>query len=131
MLIELWERLRGYDKWVEIEAKVGASRERTIESVGRWGNRTSKLSDDVIIWVDKNGEKQNAGFTVDGDSRLFKLKSGNSITIRYNPSDPKMFYVRDLLYYKIRQFLAAAVVIAAAILVLAFSIWHHTPSANK
>jgi hypothetical protein len=26
MLIEIWERLRGYDKWIETEAKIESSK---------------------------------------------------------------------------------------------------------
>lgn len=40
MLIELWERLRGYDKWNEAQAKIESSTEKKTDEYCR-GNITA------------------------------------------------------------------------------------------
>jgi len=41
MLIELWERLRGYDKWIEANAKISSSDMEKIPYMNRSGTVVS------------------------------------------------------------------------------------------
>jgi hypothetical protein len=105
MLIELWERLRGYDKWVQTEAKIESSDIERKAHYGRDGSvNYSWASGDTITWTDTRGEHQTADFKVDDESPLYQLVSGEKVKIRYNPAIPNHFYYRDLLQSKVRRF---------------------------
>jgi hypothetical protein len=124
MLIELWERLRGYDKWVETKAIVESADQKKTTLVNRYGNKTDKwTSDDVIVWTDAQGHKQYADFTVDEPSKLFQLIDGETVTIRYNPSRPEEFYYRDLLRYRVRRFLQITLLVLFLVAFLSFLVW--------
>ena len=104
MFLELWERLRGYDQWVETQAAV----ERSDVSVTSYTGRSGEVIDtydagDVITWTDSSGEKQYATFEIEQDSPLFQLIGGESVTIRYDPAHPDRFYYRDLLRSRVRS----------------------------
>jgi hypothetical protein len=103
MLIELWERLRGYDKWVQTEAKVESSDLEKTPVVDRYGKVVSYSysSGDTLTWTDAAGEKQYADFTVPDDSPLYQLIGGETLTIRYDPAQPDRFYLRELLRTRI------------------------------
>ena len=99
MLIEIWERLRGYDKWIQTEAKIESSNLEEIKHYDRYGNQmeSSWASDDEVVWTDKMGQKQSAEFKVPEDSPIYQLLDGETVTIRYNPARPEEFYYRELL----------------------------------
>jgi hypothetical protein len=102
MLIELWERLRGYDKWIDVAASIESSKMRRIAHNGRDGSVSySYNSGNQLTWIDVQGAKHYAQFTVDDQSPLYELVGGESVAIRYNPSDPDRFYYRDLLQSRI------------------------------
>jgi hypothetical protein len=127
MLIELWERLRGYDKWVEAEARIESS-ETTYASVR---GRDCSRSDDIIVWSDSAGEKHRAPFTVPVDSPLFQLVQDSRIGIRYDPADPEQYYFRELLQSRIRKILSTAAAAALLLATLVFIGWLRTlASAN-
>ena len=84
MMIELWERLRGYDKWIEAEASVEKSRVETYPT--RYGD--THQSDDVLLWTDSKGERHRGYFEIDESSSLYQLIQDSKINIRYNPADP-------------------------------------------
>jgi hypothetical protein len=106
MLIELWERLRGYDKWVETDAMIESS---DLVSKGRrvgLGGVTPNLGSRVrIAWRSANGEKRTAEFNVDDESPLYQLVGAETVSIRYNPAKPGQYYFRDLLRSRIRRLL--------------------------
>ena len=98
MLIEIWERLRGYDQWVPAAAKVRSSRVQKTAHSDRSGNVTyTWASKDELIWADDKGQQHTAQFTVPDDSPLYQYVGGETVSIRYDPSDPDRFYFRDLL----------------------------------
>ena len=99
MLIEIWERLRGYDKWIETDATVESSEAANYQLHGR----DLSSSEDVIVWTDAGGEKHRAPFRVQADSPLFQLVQGSTISIRYNPADPEEYYFRELLQARVRD----------------------------
>ncbi len=102
MLIEIWERLRGYDKWVEAVAKVESSQVGETAHTQRSGNVSYTYdSDDVLVWTDHQGAAQRAYFRIPDDSPLYQLVDGAAITIRYNPANPEQYYLRDLLQTRV------------------------------
>ena len=97
MLIELWERLRGYDKWIETQATIRSSTEQKTEEYYRGQKYDVFSSDDELAWTDAQGVERTAELNVAEDSPLFQLIGGETVTIRYNPSDPDRFFYPDLL----------------------------------
>jgi hypothetical protein len=108
MLIEIWERLRGYDKGIETEATILSSelidpitvsprdgdfilRDPIKNPFVQW------LSRCAIQWTDRSGVSHIAGYTVSEGSRLFLLYEGKTVSIRYNPTNPDEYYNRLLL----------------------------------
>jgi len=127
MLIEIWERLRGYDKWIETDATVESSEAANYQLHGR----DLSSSEDVIVWTDAGGEKHRAPFRVQADSPLFQLVQGSTISIRYNPADPEEYYFRELLQTRVRKVLSTVAVAALMIAALIFFGWLRTPSPPK
>jgi hypothetical protein len=117
MLIEIWERLRGYDKWVQTRATVCRSGTEKVEHQSRNGTYFTTEAGDVIEWTDPTGEKQYADFNAPEGSKLFQLTTGDTVEIRCNPAKPDDFYYRDLLQLRVRQ---AASATLAVLLVLSF-----------
>ncbi len=98
MLIEIWERLRGYDRWTETTAIVETSDLVNKGSQFRISGTTPVLSSRArIAWTDARGRKRTAEFEVDDESRLYQLVGAETVTIRYNPAKPQQYYFRDLL----------------------------------
>jgi len=122
MLIEVWEKFRGYDKWVNATAMI----ERSDVEKTPYNNRDGSVSyfygaGDTIAWV-ADGTKHYADFNVEEGSPLFQLVGGESVAIRYNPKNPDEFYYRDLLKSHVNRFcrgvFIALVFIAILIIVL-------------
>jgi hypothetical protein len=108
MLIEIWERLRGYDKWIQTEAtiqssdlnemEIGKVRDYSLvgsQSVEEWNSSC------VLAWTDKSGNSHEAEFDVAEDSPLFQLYDGQKVAIRYNPANPDQFYLRGVSASKV------------------------------
>jgi uncharacterized protein DUF3592 len=105
MLIEIWERLRGYDKWTEAEVTIESSDLLSKGSRYGIGYATPKLaSREQIDWSDSEGRRRSAEFEVDDESPLYQLLGGERVTIRYNPARPGQYYFRDLLRSRVRRF---------------------------
>ena len=101
MLIDLWEKLRGYDRWIETEATVERSdvTDRYDPKFPvRYRDISKELSSrDVLKFTDEKGETQRLSFSVPGDSPLFLLVDGSKVKIRYNPLNSDQYYLRELL----------------------------------
>jgi hypothetical protein len=122
MLIEIWERLRGYDKWIKAEATVESSRVEHIQV--RTGGY--EQSDKVLLWTDGTGERHRAYLEVTAGSPLNNLLLDPGIEIRYDPADPDQYYLRELLKYRVMKATISAcfgAVIAAAFVFLIVRIW--------
>ena len=126
MLIELWEKLRGYDKWIEAQATVCRSGTERIEHQGRYGPYYTTEAGDVIEWTDPSGEKQYADFNAPEGSKLFQLIAGDKVAIRFNPTKPDEFYYRDLLQLRVRQAVAGALGVAVIVAIYGLMIWAET-----
>ena len=98
MLIEIWERLRGYDKWIETEATIPSADVEKTAHMDRRGNVSYTYgSGDEISWMDESGQKHSAEFKVSDDSPLYQLVGGEKVLIRYNPSNPDEYHYPELL----------------------------------
>jgi len=123
MLIEIWERLRGYHQWTETQATI-ESAEVKKEPVEGSSVLVITTSADTLTWNDHTGQKHLAKFTLPDDSPLFKLGGGDTATIRYNPAHPDRFYLRDLLRTQVRAFFVKVMVWTVVALVVIFYILH-------
>jgi hypothetical protein len=123
MLIEIWERLRGYDKWVQTNAVVCRSATEQVEHQGRYGPYFTTEAGDVIEWTDPTGEKQYADFNVPEGSKLFQLITGDTVDIRYNPAKPDDFYYRELLQLRVRQAAGATLAVLLVLSIYGLLIW--------
>jgi hypothetical protein len=104
MLIELWERLRGYDKWPSAEAKIANAKMKRTAHSGRDGSVSySYASANRLEWIDFHGQKQSAEFRVHDDSPLYQFIGGETIEIRSDPERPNRYYFRDLLRTRINR----------------------------
>jgi hypothetical protein len=96
MLIELWERLRGYDKWVEAQARV-LSYEALRRKVGAPMPKRDfgSVSGDLLTWKDGHGDRHFGTFINHDTSPLYQLLEGEKIRILYNPANPERYYHRQ------------------------------------
>jgi hypothetical protein len=120
MLIELWERLRGFDKWTQTEAKIKSSNLAEVEigsvRVSRWSDSETVdewESNCTLAWTDAAGKPHEADFTVAEDSSLFQLYDGQTVTIRYNPSNPDQFHLRGVFGSKFHTGLKRTMILLA------------------
>jgi len=100
MLVELWERLHGYDKWTPAVATVQSTE---LSRVGEIGDDKSKPpvalgweSVCKIRWKDQNQIERTAVFQTYEESPLYQLVEGNSVHIRFNPANPSEYYLPGL-----------------------------------
>lgn len=115
MWLELWEKLRGYDHWIEARA--------TIEtSLSAQGAQEAALCGDMLVWTDERGQRQAAEFLVPDDCTLYQKVSGDTLLIRYNPRKPGQFYHRQLHRVRVRTTIkrVAITVFLIALIVMAF-----------
>lgn len=121
MLIEVWERLRGYDKWIPVDAKVFSAAEIRKKLGKRYQvSPSSQFSGELLVWRDLADETHFGPFVTHETSPLYQLLDGETIRIRYNPEAPDRYYCRP-------HFLSWLALIAKAILIgavcLGFIIW--------
>jgi len=117
MLIEIWERLRGYDKWVQTEATIKSSTEQKTEEYYRGQEYDIWSSDDELTWTDTQGAVHSAEFGVPENSPLFQLIGGETVTIRYDPKDPDSFYYPDLLRSQIHTAVKTTLVVLVFVII--------------
>lgn len=107
MLIEFWESLCGYDKWTPTEATVESSNysdrevtyaydSQSADGLPRPETTTVNLSTSVITWKDGSGNLYRSQYTVTKPSPLYEMYGGEKLQIRYNPANPRDFYLREL-----------------------------------
>lgn len=106
MLIEIWERLRGFDKWIQTGATVEESQLKRTKRFGEEGDvYYTDDSDIILLWIDGGGNKHRASFNVPADSPIYQLIEGETVTIRYDPANPDRFFFPLLLKAKFGAFL--------------------------
>jgi hypothetical protein len=135
MLTENWERLRGYDKWIQTEATILSS-ELTEPDAGLERNeKRSNLgspfqwhSTCTIGWTDVSGISHKGSYTVPELSPLFQLYQGQTVPIRYNPACPGEYYLHELCINKAASTLKRTLFIAYFAFFLiwfAHELWRH------
>jgi hypothetical protein len=124
MLVELWEWLRGYHKWTEVEAKVQFLQEELTyrDSSGEEVHYSSGKGD-RLIWRDERGVAHHADFRLPKDSAKYQFADGETATLRYNPANPEQYYVRKLLKIKVHRFFAAAFTVITVAAMVIGDVW--------
>jgi hypothetical protein len=100
MLIEMWERLRGYNKWIQTEATIKSSELLGVELIRDakdHNNPISWNSECRFIWLDQESKEHSGSFVADEESPLYQLCDGDKFQIHFNPKDPSSFYIPGLL----------------------------------
>jgi hypothetical protein len=126
MLIDIWEKLRGYDKWVDAKAAIKSSQlnEEVVGHDRAGRNFYGWFGDEWLTWKDASGVEQSEPITVSEDSPVFQCIEGNALEIRYNPADPSEFYIREQLQYQLNRavkiILATSVVLAVVVSLISY-----------
>jgi len=131
MLIDVWERLHGYDKWFQTEATIQSSELAEIEIAGLASTRTAQVrptnpsavewrSTCALAWNDAAGHRQTSAFEVSDNSPLFQLYEGQRIAIRYNPTNPGEFYLPGVLKSRVMSGIKWTVVTVLTFAVILF-----------
>lgn len=104
MLIEIWERLWGYDRWIETEATIKSS---TLEmpEAGKDKSERRNFNNTYLTWqatceatwTDRSGTLHKGKFVAGERSPLFQLYDGQTVSLRYNPRNPDELYIRGML----------------------------------
>lgn len=78
MLIDLWEKFRGYDKWVDATATIKSSKlNQQVVGHDRAGRAFyGWFGDEWLTWNDSSGAEQSEPMTVSEDSRYFSALKG-------------------------------------------------------
>jgi len=120
MIIELWERLRGYDKWIETTARFEAADVEKHEYVDRYvRSHEIYASCDTLAWADTEGNIHRDTFKVGESSPLYLMVDGEEVTIRYDPARPGRYYYRALFVSRVRSNVKATLAILGLIALLA------------
>lgn len=123
MLTEIWEKVRGYDKWTKTEATVISSvpKPSGILDGGKAGKNPSATQWNAAVrigWKDVAGEAYSEQFEVGEDSPLYQLCEGNTLYIRVNPKRPTQFYVPGLIESNVLAVWKAALTITMVLLLI-------------
>lgn len=119
MLINLWEKIHGYDHWTSTEATIESSQME--DHVYTYRGQTSHEYDsrDRLAWIDSEGNRHTGDCEIPDDSPLYQLIEQEKVAIRYNPNDPDQYYFPELvkarLHHKVFQ--AGFAVLFAAVVV--------------
>jgi hypothetical protein len=122
MLIELWEKLRGYDKWPETEATI-ISGERVRRALRMHDPKLTQVSADMLVWKDQYARKQYGPFVTYDTSPLYQLLEGQTILIRYSPVQPNRYYSRPLFLGWLLHLTKAAVAVAVGGGIIVWRVW--------
>jgi hypothetical protein len=123
MLIEWWEKLRGYGKWPETTATVVSSvptpagvldgdKPAKNPSATQWNSVVR------IVWKDSASQSHSEQFEVGEESPLYQLCEQDMLIIRVKPGEPDEIYVRGLIGSKVSIIWKSALTILLACLVV-------------
>ena len=113
MLIEFWERLHGYDKWIATEATIKSSTTKKASRKVKGGRQDIWSATNTIFWTTTQGQIQNADFYLADISLLEHFAVGETVTIRYNPANPSNFYLRKLFLLSLRKWIKSTAMLLA------------------
>lgn len=121
MWIEIWEKLRGYDRWTEAEAVVHSPLPASLTSADE--EEEFPWDGDLLVWTDHRGSRHSAAFIVPDDCTLYQKVAGDSLTIRYNPRNPEQFYLRQLYRVRVTTTLKRVLIAASIIGLVVMALW--------
>jgi Protein of unknown function (DUF3592) len=91
MLKEFWTKMRGVDKWPEVQG--------TVRSVEQYDEPRSGLysslrntAEVTFAYKDMQGNLQYGCITVEDSSSLYDAKENDTFSIRVDPSHPEQYY---------------------------------------
>jgi len=116
MLVKIWERLRGIDKWPQTTATVT---EITYDSLPRGGH----MANVAFRYRDPNGEDQYWTYTVDSMTSLYNIQPNDTFSVWFNPKRPEQNFSDEIESTANRTLviiLFAAVMIALIVFVWIF-----------
>jgi hypothetical protein len=122
MLIEIWERLHGYNKWTPTLATVESSTLTPIrfgdDTAGKDGKGRAIAWQSMckIAWDDQDRTRHTAEFEVFEESALYQLTGGDTVTIRFNPNKPEEFHLPGLLQSRLGKLWKMGIWVVLAIL---------------
>jgi hypothetical protein len=122
MLIEIWEKIRGYDKWIETEATI-VSGEKVRRAMRLRGAQSSDVSADLLMWKDQFSRRQYGPFVTYDTSPLYQLLDGETILIRFDPAKPDRYYNRPLFVGWLLHLSKAAIAVAVGGGFIVWRIW--------
>jgi hypothetical protein len=125
MLIELWERLRGYDKWQRIEATVRSSTVAEVE-VGHHRDGSPMMewqNSCTLVWRGAKGGEQLDDFSVFQSSPLFQLYEGQKVTILCDPADPGRYFFPELQRSRAMRAMQTALIFIVVLGLLLLYLW--------
>lgn len=105
MLIEIWEWLRGYNKWTQVEAKIEFVKDEHIyhDKNGK-DLHYSHITGERLVWTDAGGEQRQAPLKPPGDDPKYQFTDGETAAIRCNPANPEQYYFRRLSEMRVLRF---------------------------
>ncbi len=123
MLTEIWEKIRGYDEWLETEATVISSvpKPSGVLDGGKASKNPSATQWNAvvrIVWKGASGESYAEQFEVGEDSPLYQLCEGDTLQVRVNSKRPAEFYVRGLIESNFMSVWKGALTIAMGLLLV-------------
>ena len=126
MLIQIWERLRGLNRWSPTVATIQASAPQAIDFGKENSTPLAWQSVCKIAWRDQSGVEHTAEFEAYEESPLYQLCEGDKVEIRVNPQEPAEFYLPGLLQSKLTRAwrLAIFVVLFALVAVGILVAWY-------
>jgi hypothetical protein len=130
MLIEIWERLRGYNKWAEAEATI-VSYETVRRRLGAKAAKSisGRFSTDLLSWKDAEGQRHYGAFVNQDTSSLYQMLDGEQFQILYNPANPDRYYHRGYFLHLFGIFAKAIAGLAIWLGMVGWVVWtiiaHH------
>ena len=124
MLIEIWERLRGYHHWTQAEAKIEFVKEEHTyhDKSGKELHYTYKTGE-CLVWTDARGAARQATLKPRGNDPKYQFADEEMATIRYNPANPEQYYFRKLSEMRVRRFFATAFAVVTVATICIGEIW--------
>jgi hypothetical protein len=118
MLMEMWEWLRGYNKWAPAEATVVfVKEEHTYPGSDGKELHYSYVTGDRLEWTDAGGEKRSAPLKPAGKDPKYQFAEGETVSIRYDPASPDQYYFRGLDKMRVRYAISTALTVIAVAIV--------------
>jgi hypothetical protein len=94
MLKEFLAKMRGVNKWTEVQANV-RSVMKFEEPPPRIYEFPRKLAEVTFAYTDTQGEHQYGCITVEDSSDLYDAKEDDTFSIRVNPAHPEQYYSQE------------------------------------